>query len=85
MEKACHALHEWLSKESLLRSFISYLAGGGCYWSAYAHERAIRSFVSVGKGTKEDIVQAMSARGTSDASSGAGSITGSMNALDRFR
>ena len=85
MDKACQELHDWLSKESLFRSFMSYLAGGGCYWSAYAHERAIRCFVSVGNGTQRDIANAMTARGTLEGSSGAVSSVGSMSALERIR
>ena len=61
MQTAIRDLHQWLSQESLLRSFISFMAGGGCYWSAYAHERAIRAFVSVGEGTTEDFSTAIAA------------------------
>ena len=81
MQTACTELHSWLSKDSLLRSFVSFLAGAGCYWSAYAHERAIRSFVSAGNGTRDDILHAMSSRATSDAST----ATGTMAALERIR
>ena len=83
MPKACEELHDWLSSESLLRSCMSYLAGGGCCWYAYAHERAIRCFVSVGSGAKEDLVAAMSARGSSDLGLSPVSALGSMSALER--
>ena len=81
MDKACQELHDWLSKDSLLRGFLSYLAGGGCYWCAYAHERAIRCFVSVGHGSQEDISRALAARASSvtdgaGAMSSAGSMAG---------
>ena len=62
MEQASQELHQWLSKKSLLRSFMSYRAGGGCHWSAYAHERAVRCFLSVGQGSQQDIARAVRAR-----------------------
>ena len=85
IDQACTALHEWLSRESPLRSFLAYLAGGGCYWSAYAHERAIRCFITAGQGSKEDLLEAVTSRTAGSDGAGASSGTASMSALDRIR
>ena len=81
MDQACTDLQKWLSKESLLRSFLAYLAGAGCYWSAYAHERAIRCFITAGEGTKADLLEAVTTR-AAGSEAGATSGTASMAALD---
>ena len=62
IDKAAGELYDWLSHESLLRSFMSYMAGAGGYFSAAAHERAIRCFVTAGGGSRDDVIEAMQAR-----------------------
>ena len=62
IDEAAGELYDWLTKESLLRSFMSYLAGAGGYFSAAAHERAMRCFVTAGGGTRKDVIAAMQAR-----------------------
>ena len=62
IDKAAGELYDWLTKESLLRSFLSYLAGAGGYFSACAHERAMRCFVTAGGGSRDDLITAMQAR-----------------------
>ena len=84
MDQACKALHEWLSKESPLRSFLAYLAGESCYWSAYAHERPIRRFIMAGQGSKDDLLEAVTSRTAGSDGAGANSGTASMSALDRI-
>ena len=59
LDDAARALFEWLSEDSILRSVIAYVAGAGCYFSAYSHERAIRCFIQAGGGTVDDFVTAM--------------------------
>ena len=82
IQAAAKQLHDWLKNDSALRSFLAYLAGAGCYWSGYAHERAIRSFVTSAGGTKEDIAEAAAARSMS---SGEGSASNPMSALESLR
>ena len=62
VDQAAGELYDWLTEESLLRSFMSYLAGAGGYFSAAAHERAMRCFVTAGRGTRQDMIEAMQAR-----------------------
>ena len=69
VDAAAAELFEWLKKDSVLRSFMSYLAGAGSYFAAVAQERCLSCFISAGSGDKEQLIQAMQARASPSSSS----------------
>ena len=66
---AAGELYDWLKKESVLRAFMSYMAGSGVYFAASAQERGLCCFVNAGHGSKDQCVRAMQSRTSSPSSS----------------
>ena len=69
VRQAAGDLYEWLKKDSVLRAFVSYMAGSGVYFAAAAQERGLLCFVNAGRGSRDQFMRAMESRPSTDTAS----------------